>query len=204
MHILNWRIWGRGEESTTIVLLLISDGDGPSQFDADIKYFRRHVIKSIKKSIVNDDGSVTEEYFDGASSSLEIDVFAFYKVHAGKMPALEPVIKQLLGHPSSSESPETVFSYGKYLVTDYRTALHPSRLEQLMLSGANYHAKRRPAKNLPKLPELGVPFSEEELVEADDAKAPDFVGVDADITYDDDISDGSDSSDSSDSSDDET
>jgi hypothetical protein len=110
------------------------------------------------------------------------------------MPALEPVIKQLLGHPSSSESPETVFSYGKYLVTDYRTALHPSRLEQLMLiSGANYHAKRRP-----KIPELGVPFSEEELFEADDAEAPDFVGVDADIRYDDDISDGSDSSDSSD------
>jgi hypothetical protein len=151
------------------------------------------VLPSICREKKQTDGTVVDEYYGSVSNFLEIDIFSFYGGHAGMMPELDPIIRQILGHSSSSESPETVFSYGRYTVSDYRTSLKPARLEKLMLSGTNYRVQRRPAKNLPKLPRLGVPFTKQDMEDADDADVPAVVGVDADIPYNDsDVSDGED------------
>ena len=83
------------------------------------------------------------------------------------MPFINPPIQQILGQPAASYCPETIFSTAKFVVNDHRTSLDPHRAEQLILSAARYK-KNLVGCKLPKLPQLGVEMSSDDLQELED------------------------------------
>jgi hypothetical protein len=52
----------------------------------------------------------------------DIDVFDYYAKHGPQMPVVEPIIREILGRPAGSYSPEQVFSGGKFVINDYKTS----------------------------------------------------------------------------------
>jgi hypothetical protein len=58
-----------------------------------------------------------------------------------KMPCAGPVITQMLSPPAASSLAETTFSYGRYVLGDYRLSMNPERSEQLILSAARFKSK---------------------------------------------------------------
>ena len=127
------------------------------QFDRDIDYFRRVALKSIRTPLTATEGDIIlgYEYFGGVTRPEVINVFEFYALHGPKMPSINAAIAQLLGQPSASYSPETIFSRGKFVFSDYRTRLLPVRAEKLILSSARYSMQLF-GSEFPNLPTLGV------------------------------------------------
>ena len=97
------------------------------------------------------DGTVKCLYFGGVERYEDIEVFDFYAKHGPQMPFVELIIREMLGQPAGSYSPEKVFSGGKFVVNDYRISLDPSRAESLIMSSARFKMKIC-IKYLPRLP----------------------------------------------------
>ena len=70
----------------------------PTQLDADIQYFKIHLLRSIRtKLLSNINGVKTYDYFGGVGRQEDINVYQFYQHHGSKMPELNAIISQLLG-----------------------------------------------------------------------------------------------------------
>jgi hypothetical protein len=132
--------------------------DEEDDFDRDIKYFRN----------VGSFESPEWVYFGDVSRAEDIDIFSFWAKHMPQMPSAGP-ITEMMGQPASSSLAESLFSYGRYVLGDYRLALLPERSERLILSAANFKSKSL-NKSLPKLPTTGEIDDEDHVIDEMDTE----------------------------------
>ena len=74
-----------------------------------------------------------------------------------------------MGQPASSSLAESLFSYGRYVLGDYRLALLPERSEKLILSAANFKSQSLNT-SLPKLPTTGEIDDDDHVIHAMDTE----------------------------------
>ena len=67
-----------------------------------------------------------------------------------QMPTVGPIITEMLGQPAASSLSESTFSYGRYVLGDYRLATLPERSEKRILSAAKFKSQLV-NKSLPRL-----------------------------------------------------
>lgn len=126
------------------------------QFEKDCKYFIAVILPSIRQRVLQPDNSYVYEYYRGAASALDIDVFAFYREHSPNIPALDVGIRSALGHKAGLDAPERLFSKGGLVISARRTSLLPTRAEKLILSSVRYSGtKNKKASKPPKIPRMG-------------------------------------------------
>ena len=74
-------------------------------------------------------------HFGDVNRAEDIDIFAFWGKYMPHMPTAGPIITEMLGQPAASSL--STFSYGRYVLGDYRLATLPERSEKIILSEAN-------------------------------------------------------------------
>ena len=141
--------------------------DEEDEFDRDIKYFKTKVLPDIRKN------NGTREnpdwiHFGDVRRPEDIDIFAFWGKHMPHMPIAGPIITEMLGQPAASSLSESTFSYGRYVLGDYRLSTLPERSEKIILSAAKYKSSLV-GKSLPKLPTTGEDDDDDDVIHEMDA-----------------------------------
>jgi hypothetical protein len=136
----------------------------------EFEVFRKQTLKSIVTT--NDAGEL--DFFGGVARRQDIDVLAFYRFWKNRIPLMTNIILEILSIPIGQASSERIFSRGRYVLNDYRSSLLPARGERLILSGSRASFQKNYANRIiPRIVDIGVPFTDDESVEADDARGDD-------------------------------
>jgi hypothetical protein len=132
--------------------------------DKDNDFFRKNILRSIRKVVSAADVEPPEyEYWGGCERVEDINVHEFYSYWGPFIPHLFPIILHVLSHRCVSTTPETVFSGGGFVLNEHRTSMTPMRSELAILSAYNYRLKKSLNNpTVPVLPDVGI-LSEKEL-----------------------------------------